>query len=117
MLHALRRSSVLLLWLAFALLPLRGWASAAMHLPASANEVAAVVASLPCHGDAGGDTDGAEPSIEADAACQLCDLCHGAALPLDASPAVDRHLPLRVAVALTLPLETARQTLFRPPRA
>ena len=41
----LRRSSLVLLWLLLALLPLRGWANLTMHLPSPDS-----VAVMPCHG-------------------------------------------------------------------
>jgi len=108
--RALRRTSLVLLWLMLALLPLRGWANLAMHLPAPAQ---AAVASAPCHGDAA--------QAKADAAaktCTLCDLCHGSLLPLAGVAALTEN---RRAQALPVDLTRAAPQaepdgLFRPPR-
>jgi hypothetical protein len=107
--RALRRTSLVLLWLMLALLPLRGWANLAMHLPAPAAPGVA-----PCHGDAAQ----AKADDTAVKTCTLCELCHGSLLPLDgvAPLAEDR-------CAQTLPLALFRAApqaepdgLFRPPR-
>jgi hypothetical protein len=112
-----RRWSWCLLWLALVLLPVRGWALAAMQVPAVADSAAAV-ATMPCHGEAPA-ADVAESAEAAAAAhaCHLCDLCHSAALPVAVAGTAGRYLPPQVAVAVPLPLEGARQTFFRPPRA
>lgn len=69
----------LLLGLMLALLPLRGWAETAMHLPAPAPQSAAGEASmLPCHA-AMAEHDGTTPD-ESASGCSLCSLCHGSAL-------------------------------------
>ena len=120
----LRRPALLLTWLLLALLPLRGWANLAMHLPpAGAAETAA-----PCHGagapapSAHGDThDHAQHHTDGGAhaatACVLCDLCHGALLlPAFATPGA---APPAAAWAAALPVPVAAAepaTPLRPPR-
>lgn len=106
--RALRRTSLVLLWLMLALLPLRGWANLAMHLTAPAAPAVA-----PCHADAAQST--ADTTVKA---CTLCELCHGSLLPL-ASVAVLAED--RCAQALPLALTRAApqaepDSLFRPPR-
>ena len=93
-----------------ALLPLRGWANLAMHLPTPAH---AAVAVAPCHGDAA--------RAKADAAaktCSLCELCHGALLPLAGiAPLAENRRAQALPVALTRAAPQAEpDDLFRPPR-
>ncbi len=62
-----------------ALLPLRGWAEAAMHLLAPASQSTASETSvLPCHA-AMAKHDGATPD-ESASGCPLCSLCHASGL-------------------------------------
>jgi hypothetical protein len=69
----------LLLGVLLALLPLRGWAEAAMHLSAPAPQsVASEVPVLPCHA-AMVEHGGGVPD-ESASGCPLCSLCHGADL-------------------------------------
>jgi hypothetical protein len=98
------------LWLLLALLPLRALAGTVMHLPTG--EPAHATAAMPCHGDAG------EPAAAADeAACVLCDLCHGAAGLLASAPAAAGqprsqalpHAPPRP------PADVVPRSLERPP--
>jgi hypothetical protein len=85
-----RRFAAVLLWVAVALLPLRGLAAAAMpaQMPALGGAPQTTVASMPavqampCHGDAAHDD--AHHQAASDAAewgdcpsCSLCALCHG----------------------------------------
>jgi hypothetical protein len=71
----------LLLVVMLALLPLRGWAEATMHLPAPAAQSAADEAPMPpCHA-ALAQHDGDTPD-ESASGCSLCSLCHGTALCL-----------------------------------
>jgi hypothetical protein len=71
----------LLLGVLLALLPLRGWAEATMHLPAPAAQSAADEAPMPpCHA-AMAQHDGATPD-DSTSGCSLCSLCHGTALCL-----------------------------------
>lgn len=107
-----------LLWLMLALLPLRGWAFAAMTMPAAGPvEVAAATQSLspPCHeqasphGDASGDTGHR---------CALCVICHSAvapaaALALTAAAPIPAALPMWRADRRA---DAERQALFKPPR-
>ena len=69
----------LLLGVLLALLPLRGWAEAAMHLAAAAPLAEAGEMMMPpCHAamaaDEGGTPEGSTSG------CSLCSLCHGTAL-------------------------------------
>jgi hypothetical protein len=69
----------LLLGVLLALLPLRGWAEATMHLSVSAPPSAASEAPMPpCHA-AMAEHGGAAP-VESASGCSLCSLCHGSAL-------------------------------------
>ncbi|MEY4754284.1 MAG: hypothetical protein RJA44_1959 [Pseudomonadota bacterium] len=128
-----------LLWLVLALLPLRGWAWAAM-LPA---EVAAAVASVtpdesadplpPCHrtalkadgtvtvtdgGIAADDGAAADPSSP-HPGCTLCSLCHAAAAPADMQlPALPALLPESPSVGpAAQPPGWRADTPERPPKA
>jgi hypothetical protein len=112
-----RRLIAALVWLAIALLPLRGFAAALMPVgDAPLHGSAAVVeAAQPCHG--------AEPGHEADAdvshaGCSLCDLCHSSALAAEASDlrwsAMPHGQPLRHGATAIEP--HAPDGLFRPPR-
>ena len=114
-----RRLTTALLWLAIALLPLRGWASVLM--PATMGDVSAAVAAeassaMPCHGDAAHDADGV---TAASRTCSLCDVCNGSVM--QASP-----VALQLPALPDAPPPSARQSaveprapdsLFRPPRA
>lgn len=104
----LRRSSLVVLWLLLALLPLRGWAHLSMHLPAADTTVMA-----PCHGAEAA----ADPSAPSQP-CTLCDICHGAMLPWadSASPGADRRAQALPAVAPRAAPAAEPDTLFRPPR-
>jgi hypothetical protein len=82
---------VALVWLLLALLPLRGWATLAMQLPAPASTGASSAQHVqpPCHEMASAaalaqaDAETAQAplrdGIPSHAACSMCDLCHGAA--------------------------------------
>jgi len=120
-----RRLTTALLWLALALLPLRGLAAALMPAmgavppAATAIEVADAAESMPCHGAA------ADSRAEADAApvddcptCSLCALCH-------ASVAQATQFSLELPQLPSSPPATAPPSaieprapdgLFRPPR-
>ncbi|MES2957090.1 MAG: hypothetical protein V4792_02830 [Pseudomonadota bacterium] len=117
------RRATWILWLMLALLPLRGWAVAAMGVPTAAQSAAAAVqvedasstqhgaALPPCHADSSDDG-------TATTTCQACDWCH-AALGIAADVALvetvlpdDPPAPARVA-------DTGRRApggLDRPPR-
>jgi hypothetical protein len=118
------RRSAWVLWLLLALLPLRGWAGAVMHLPGSTPGAPAEQAAMPCHGDHGADaarsgTDGASDSwVATEGSCTLCDLCHGCGA---AGPGGGLHEPRVVADAVpegrpgaVTPVQP--DALFRPPR-
>jgi hypothetical protein len=131
------RLAAALLWLALALLPLRGLAAGLMPgMMAAAATVSATApaeAPLPCHGHAAGDQaaaehhalpshhaagvdDGASPDCPT---CALCALCHGgfahAAAPSLSLPSPEAVPP---AIAPSQPVQPrAPDALFRPPRA
>ena len=110
--HTLPVLRILLLALLVALLPVRGYAGTAMHLPA-----AGTAAVAPCH--AGVDADAASTqqlSAEA-AACALCDICHGAMLATSALPRQVDHGTGSVPPALWPAWPAVEpEALFRPPR-
>jgi hypothetical protein len=113
------RLAATLLWVALALLPLRGLAGALMPVvmgDASAAVSATAVAAMPCHGVAADDSAAQEAGTPH--SCSMCDLCHGSAMrtaapaTLPAAP----HEPLPRSAALT-PIEPrAIDGLYRPPR-
>ncbi len=106
--RSVRRCSLVLLWLMFALLPLRGWANLAMHLPATDTPVMA-----PCHG-----AEAAADAADTSQPCTLCGVCHGAVLlPVDTAAQGDdrRAQPIPAAAPLAAPAAEP-EALFRPPR-
>lgn len=110
MFAAPRRRALLMLWLVLALLPLRGWAGLAMHLPAT--EAAAPAA--PCHAEATASTAGDDAL---NAVCSLCELCHGAMLwPALQFPEPDRPAQRWLAAAPAQAPSAEPGQLFRPPR-
>ncbi len=115
-----RRWSLVVLWIALALLPLRGFANVVMHLPAQD----AGTASTPCHGAmdppagaAAGTamTGEAEGAGSADA-CAMCDLCHGASAVSSTSVRAAAFLPPRVAATDVLAAGQRSAPSLRPPR-
>jgi hypothetical protein len=119
-----RRFAVALLWLALALLPLRGFAALLMPVgaaPAAAATVAAEIvqhngAVMPCHGDM--QDDAAATAQPGEHTCSLCDLCHSGvaafAAPVLTLPALLQDAPLAQAAPSVEP--RAPDSLFRPPR-
>ncbi len=106
----MRRSSLVLLWLLLALLPLRGWANLTMHLPVQDTPAVA-----PCHGLEGQSATG---PADAAAACTLCDVCHGAVLLLaggEPQQSDRRAQPLPAALPFAAQAHEP-DALFRPPR-
>lgn len=123
-----RHLTAALLWIAIALLPVRGLATAlmpAMALPAAqAATLAETPTSMPCHGSMA-DASAADQPAEPAAApvgdcptCALCVLCHGSVA--QASPPgfeLAAMPPVAPAVAPASPIEPrAPDGLFRPPR-
>lgn len=99
-----------MLWLFLALLPLRGWAGLAMHLP----ETEVVAPAAPCHAEA---TPSAASDDTPNAVCALCELCHGAMLwPALQLPEPDRPAQRWQTAALAPPPSAEPGQLFRPPR-
>jgi hypothetical protein len=113
-----RRWSFVLLWIALALLPMRGVANVVMHLPAAGGETTAP----PCHGPMGHPAaTAAEPAPATDAAdaahpCAMCDLCHGASAVSSSRPVAAAFAPPRVAATTAPATEHQTQPSLRPPR-
>ena len=112
-----RRFFAALLWLAIALLPLRGFATGMM--PATEAPLHGVATAMESHGPCHGAADDTAPAAGAHAGCSLCDLCHSSALALDApilrlASLAQAGPPLHPAAA---PEARAPDGLFRPPRA
>lgn len=103
--HPLRRSSLLVLWLLLALLPLRGWAHVAMHLPDTQTPAMA-----PCHG-----VEAATDASGAPLPCTLSDVCHGAMLVGPAPQGEDRRAQPLPAAAPRPAAATQADGLVRPP--
>ena len=120
MLRPSRRLTVALLWLAIALLPLRGFAAALMPVamvdaPITTATDAHEAAALPCHGMASDSQAAAESGTHT---CSLCDLCHASmvhAVSASVSLAdLPESTPPSSATAAVEP--AAPDSLFRPPR-
>lgn len=115
-----RRFISALLWLAIALLPVRGLAAAVMPvmmsgMPASASAPAdEAAAAMPCHGA----SQDATADADASHACALCDLCHSSVATAPAAPeAVPVLHDAQPSGALPQAVEPrAPDGLFRPPR-
>ena len=115
-----RHWSLVVLWIALALLPLRGFANVVMHLPAHDAETA----SMPCHGAMDptvGAAAGLALAAEAEGAespgvCAMCDLCHGASAVSSTSPRAAAFLPPRVAAGELLASGELSPPSLRPPR-
>jgi hypothetical protein len=113
------RLAAALLWLALALLPLRGLAGALMPVVMmSGADPAAEVAVMPCHGSMAMSDDVAQDGSTATQTCSMCSLCHGTALhatvPLSVPAAPHESQPR---AATRGPIEPrAPDGLFRPPR-
>lgn len=114
-----RSRALVVVWLLLALLPLRGWAHAAVHLPAAhdtpaschpAHEVAQHGQEVPSPHAA------AEPGTHAPHACVLCDLCHGVALPAAGASQHCDYAPPRVERVAAVELGASRAPDRRPPR-
>ncbi len=121
-----RRLTAALLWIAIALLPLRGVAAAVMPVAMSGMATGVISAAaddakpaLPCHGAMAAAADDANAApADTSHTCAMCDLCHTnvaqATPPSIALPALHEALPQTVAPAAIEP--RAPDGLFRPPR-
>jgi hypothetical protein len=117
-----RRFTAALLWIAIALLPVRGFAAVVMPmfvstLPAAVASAPAdsTAAVMPCHVSV--QSDSSAPA-GASHACSLCDLCHGTVAQV-ALPGVTLAVPHEAqpdAAAPPLLEPRAPDSLFRPPR-
>lgn len=111
MLRPSRPITVWLLWLAIALLPLRGWAASTMPVAvvAEAATVMTMAEAPSAHADLAGPChqDGDEASVAGSHSCGLCGVCHSAVVsmptltptlptlpsarpPIDPAPGVER---------------------------
>jgi hypothetical protein len=117
-----RRFTAALLWIAIALLPVRGFASVMMPmvmsgLPSSATSAPAddTAKAMPCHGST---ADPSSAPAGSSHTCSLCDLCHGTVAqvtqPSVTLPAMHEAQP-EAAVPVVLE-PRAPDRLFRPPR-
>jgi hypothetical protein len=129
MLRLSRRCSTALLWLAIALLPVRGWAATLMPLlmsaPAPAHAVMAneaaeppTVHAMPCHGSMASES-ATDDYVTTTLTCSLCDLCHTTVAQAPSPPALpaapDDALP--PAPAASPVASQQADGLFRPPRS
>ena len=118
-----RRFVAALLWIAIALLPLRGFAAAVMpalmaSAPAAEAQADDVALAVPCHGDSH-DTDATAAPADSTHTCSLCDLCHSSvalAPPTVLALTTTRAAPPRGAAPPAIE-PRAPDGLFRPPRA
>jgi cytochrome c5 len=127
-----RRSCAVLLWLAIALLPVRGWAATLMPLamgaPAKAfvattgeqaqQASSAAAQAMPCHGT----TTSEDPSVDGTVTtttCSLCDLCHSTMVQAPTPPALPGSPDAAPPRATASSPFASRQPdgLFRPPRS
>jgi hypothetical protein len=117
-----RRFTTALLWIAIALLPVRGFAAVMMPmfmsgLPSTVASASAdsTAAAMPCHGAAADDSSAPASGSHT---CSLCDLCHGTIAQVEhpnvALPATHEAQP-EAAVPVVLE-PRAPDSLFRPPR-
>lgn len=117
-----RRFTTALLWIAIAILPMRGWAAVLMSVSSGAVQPAAVtgaatadVAVMPCHAAS---QDAAADAGNSPAACSMCDLCHTTVAQTEPAQVVlaDIHDALPPAAASVALEPRAPDGLFRPPR-
>ena len=124
MLGLSRRFTAALLWIAIALLPVRGFASVMMPIAmggmqptavASAPAAEPAMAAMPCHAASQDDPKSADGTPST---CAMCDLCHTSAVQIAQTRVVlpEQHEALPHA-APAAPIEPrAPDGLFRPPR-
>jgi len=122
MLRLSRRVTAALLWIAIALLPVRGLASVVMPVFMSGMQATAASAApedtasaMPCHG---AQADKSSTPASGSHTCSLCDLCHGTVAQLEhpsvSLPATHEAQPEAIAPPAHEP--RAPDGLFRPPR-
>jgi hypothetical protein len=121
MLRLSRRFTTALLWIAIALLPVRGFAAVMMPMSMSGQPSAvmsapanSIAAAMPCHGAA----DDSSAPASGSHTCSLCDLCHGTVAQVT-PPSVTLAAPHEAqpeAAAPPLLEPRAPDSLFRPPR-
>jgi hypothetical protein len=122
MLRLSRRFTAALLWIAIALLPVRGFASVMMPMlmlgmPTTvvSAPVGDTASAMPCHGATA--DQGSAPATSSHT-CSLCDLCHGTVAQVE-QPSVTLPATHEAQPEATVPpvLEPrAPDSLFRPPR-
>jgi hypothetical protein len=117
-----RRFVAALLWIAIALLPVRGFASVVMPMvmsnaPSTAASTPAdnTASAMPCHGASADESSAPAGNSHT---CSLCDLCHGTVAqvtqPIVSLPTM--HEPQPEAAAPPVLEPRAPDSLFRPPR-
>ena len=117
-----RRFTATLLWIAIALLPVRGFAALMMPMmmagTASTTASTAVddaAAAIPCHGAS---QETSDATADATHTCSLCDLCHSSVAatktPVTALAAPHEAQPVSASPPALEP--RAPDGLFRPPR-
>jgi hypothetical protein len=123
MLRLSRPLTLVLLWLAIGLLPMRGWAAAVMPVTMAAEALASAASApadagdeaspMPCHGAVIDDS-----SAGSNTGCSHCDVCHAAtavlpsvATPLPVLPAA--HPGLEPSPGVEHPVQSGPE---RPPR-
>lgn len=114
-----RRFVTALIWIAIALLPVRGWAAVLMPAVMQHGAVASAGdnAMPPCHGQMP-QQDAADDAAAAPGTCSLCGLCHTSVAQAPSAPQLVAapHEPLTAALAPT-PIEpSAPDGVYRPPR-
>jgi hypothetical protein len=123
MLRLSRPLTLALLWLAIALLPIRGWAAVVMPSAALAHSAVAAFATMddgaeqasvmPCHEAAV-----ADGSVSGEHTCSMCDVCHSVAAPVPGALTALLHLPdtgprIEPAPGIERPVHSGPE---RPPR-
>ena len=115
-----RRFTTALLWIAIALLPVRGWAALLMPISMGDMQPAAVaaeagLAAMPCHATL---QDAVADGGNSPATCSMCDLCHTTVAQVAQTvvtlPQLHEALPQKAATAVIEP--RTPDGLFRPPR-
>lgn len=119
-----RRLTTALLWIAIALLPVRGLAAVLMPIamggmpPAAMTSMSAADAAavaVPCHAAV---QEASQSSSDAPSTCAMCDLCHTTAVQLAQASVVlpEQHDALPQAAPASAIEPRAPDGLFRPPR-
>lgn len=117
-----RRFTAALLWIAIALLPVRGFAAVMMPTmvagmaPTAASEpVHDTASAMPCHGAT---QQAADAPADGHHTCSLCDLCHSGVVPAKppATTLAAANQAQPQSASTPAPEPRAPEGLFRPPR-